>query len=177
MDRIVRLLNVVLEHITANVALYIILLTGLLIFILIIYLLVRIKLESVPSISKDPVKEEVRIKNHLKEEAFAKSPVKEEVKIEEKQNEIVEVLDAMKESSEGAKSNTFEEEQEDNAIISYKELIKQTDKEKPVEEVKVVSEQKSQTSEAVASIFGKEKSDNKVNDDFLEELKKFRRHL
>jgi len=172
MDRIVRLLNMVLEHIVANVALYIIILTGVLIFILIIYLLVRIKLESVPSISKDPVKEEVKIKAS-KEEIIIKPPVKEEIIIEAKPNEIVEVLDAMKESSEGAKPNTFEEEQEDNAVISYTELIKLADKEKP----NIEAEKKTQTSKVVSPVLGKEKNKNEANDDFLEELKKFRRHL
>lgn len=117
-------------------------------------------------------------------------------------SEIEEVLAKLENSENSRPMTTFEQEQEENAIISYQELVqavnqkkqnmalenKEVKEDNKIEEAlleispkeETVMEQtpevqpKFKNSEFISPVFGK---DNQSNDDFLKELKDFRNNL
>ncbi len=107
-------------------------------------------------------------------------------KVDTKTN-IEQVIEALEETTERRPMTTFEEEQEANAIISYQELVQAVNEKKArvdeepknleqevVEPPKPSVEQpKFKNSEFISPVFGKDSN----NDDFLKELKDFRRNL
>lgn len=102
-------------------------------------------------------------------------------------NEIADVLEAMKEDLTTRQVLTFEKEQEENAIISYQELVEVangkgvpvTHEEPIVQDVQPILDdpkpRRFRSSEFISPIYGKENNNN--NDEFLKELKDFRSNL
>lgn len=125
----------------------------------------------------------------LKKEKRVKPIELEEIEKEEPKSDLEDVIAALENNQNERPMTTFEQEQEENAIISYQELVaavqdkknKMQIQESPIEEV--VEEQvdmieepvrKFKNSEVISPIFGKA---SQTNDDFLKELKDFRRNL
>ena len=115
---------------------------------------------------------------------------------EQPKSDLEDVIAALESNQNERPMTTFEQEQEENAIISYQELVAAVQDKKakmqmtepnyetvieplekePIEEP-VKEEQpvrKFKNSEFISPVFGK---DTKTNDDFLKELKDFRRSL
>ena len=107
----------------------------------------------------------------------------------EAKSDLEDVIAALENNQNERPMTTFEQEQEENAIISYQELVaavqdkKNKIQEKEVQPVEEVIEEpvelnseprKFKNSEVISPVFGKT---NQTNDDFLKELKDFRRNL
>lgn len=125
----------------------------------------------------------------LKKEKRVKPIELEEIEKEEPKSDLEDVIAALENNQNERPMTTFEQEQEENAIISYQELVAAVQDKKnkmqieasPIEEV--VEEQvemieepvrKFKNSEVISPVFGKA---SQTNDDFLKELKDFRRNL
>lgn len=114
----------------------------------------------------------------------------EEITKEEAKSDLEDVIAALESNQNERPMTTFEQEQEENAIISYQELVAAVQDKKskmqevvePVQEVieepkqEVIEEspRKFKNSEVISPVFGKA---NQTNDDFLKELKDFRKNL
>lgn len=159
----------ILNHLNEFKYIYLVVLLGLLVLLLIIMLW---------------RKRTVKVKPIQLEEIETK---------EEPKSELEDVIAALETNQNNRPMTTFEQEQEENAIISYQELVAavqgkmaQTQEPKevtetvevPIEEVEEVVPQepvrKFKNSEFISPVFGK---DTKTNDDFLKELKDLRRNL
>ena len=137
------------------------------------------------------------IEDNLEEETYKE-------KIEEEKNAIKSVLEKMEKDLEKEKEGdieTFEREQEEKAIISYQELLKQAGKLREltedkknqdlkkdikIEEVKKEEKKepeehkKFKNTEFISPVYGKEAPEsiiNRKNQEFLNSLKDFRRNL
>lgn len=129
---------------------------------------------------------------HKKESKVKPIQLEEIEKNEQPTKELEDVIAALENTQNSRPMTTFEQEQEENAIISYQELVAavqekkslmQDHKEIPNEKIEpdhsnnVIEEKpthKFKNSEFISPVFGK---DTKTNDDFLKELKDFRRNL
>lgn len=120
----------------------------------------------------------------------------EEITKDEPKSELEDVIAALENSQNSElPMTTFEQEQEENAIISYQELVaavqdkkskveekEAKEKAEPIEEIieeveEIVQEEpirKFKNSEVISPVFGKA---NQTSDDFLKELKDFRKSL
>lgn len=170
-------MNFIIEHLTNNMYIY---LGSLLVLIIIVVLLIVLKPKKVKPIEVT---------------------VDDEKKTEEK-TEIEKVIEALESSNNERTMTSFEEEQEANAIISYQELVKavnekklqankelQVEKEEKIEdkietpslvlenldieEEEIKETPKFKNSEFISPVFGKDSNNN----DFLKELKDFRKNL
>lgn len=125
----------------------------------------------------------------FKKEKRVKPIALEEIEREEPKSDLEDVIAALENNQNERPMTTFEQEQEENAIISYQELVaavqdkknKMQIEESPIEEVveekeEIIEEpiRKFKNSEVISPVFGKT---NQTNDDFLKELKDFRRNL
>lgn len=111
---------------------------------------------------------------------------------EDEKSDLEQVIEAIETTTETRPLTTFEQEQEANAIISYQELVEAVKKKKglvdPSEEeqaspleieelpLELIEEKpKFKNSEFISPVFGKDNYND--NDDFLKELKDFRKNL
>lgn len=129
-----------LLNISSNHTMFLSILIGILIinFGCIIFLVIREKKEDKREIDEilndmeEPVKEEIKIEDKEKEE-------QQDLKLEENKREVEEMLMKMQKDLEATPEDVvtnFENEQEENSIISYQELLKSV-KEKKENEIKV----------------------------------------
>ena len=145
---------------------------------------VSLATNDIPEISKEaPKMEEIlSLKEEKKEE-----PVKEvQPEVQEEKNSIEDVLKLMNADLEKQKYENienYEEEQEENAVISYQELL---DRKMALNEEKEESKEtlipKFSNSEFISPIFGRvEKKEEQeieiLDEDFLNNLKEFRSNL
>lgn len=129
-----------LLNILSNNTIFLSILIGILVinFGCIIYLVLREKKEDKKEIDEilseleEPIKEEIKLEDKEKEE-------KQDLKLEENKREVEEMLMKMQKDLEATPEDVvthFENEQEENSIISYQELLKSV-KEKKENEIKV----------------------------------------
>lgn len=130
-----------LLNILSNHTIFLSILIGILVinFGCIIYLVLREKKEDkkeideiLSELEEEPIKEEIKIEEKEKEE-------KQDLKLEENKREVEEMLMKMQKDLEATPEDVvtnFENEQEENSIISYQELLKSV-KEKKESEIKV----------------------------------------
>ena len=129
-----------LLNISSNHTMFLSILIGILIinFGCIIFLVIREKKEDKREIDEilndmeEPAKEEIKIEDKEKEE-------QQDLKLEENKREVEEMLMKMQKDLEATPEDVvtnFENEQEENSIISYQELLKSV-KEKKENEIKV----------------------------------------
>ncbi|MBE6159854.1 MAG: hypothetical protein E7157_02280 [Lactobacillales bacterium] len=127
-----------LLKIASNHTLFLSILIGILIinFGCIIYLVIREKKEDkkeideiLSELEEETIKEEIKIEDKEKEE-------KQDLKLEENKREVEEMLMKMQKDLEATPEDVvtnFENEQEENSIISYQELLKSVKEKKEIE--------------------------------------------
>ena len=128
---------------------------------------------------KEEKKEEVKIKEEKAE------PKQEENKVEEKSSieDVLKLMNADLEKQKYENIDRYEEEQEENAVISYQELLdrKMALTAEKEEEKKEAFIPKFSNSEFISPIFGrvdnKEEQVEMLDEDFLNNLKEFRSNL
>lgn len=123
----------------------------------------------------------------MRKEKKVKPIVLDELENDAPKSDLEDVIAALEDNKNERPMTTFEQEQEENAIISYQELVAAVQEKKnkleepkiePIEEIIEEPEEqpvrKFKNSEVISPVFGKT---NQTNDDFLKELKDFRKNL